>query len=261
MQGKYNPNTDRGTYPSKLSGEPEIVVSWESGGARGSMIHHDRVEARRLEVPEVEIPELIVGADVEWMEKYDNSPEIFFHLDTDHIQDHIWQKFGGVYVGEHPSGFVDIHYHNGALDENGVSTRQEGYGGRSFVLNMKDNNPYPQVTLRGPWHGGPAGAHRAGYPHRLQECKVRFKKGQYPNMGFFGFYLKEEVYLCAAKKFLPDCEMWEVFSTAYMDGGRHWWEPARKKWERPKTVLKQEWRNTHKEPDQWKNDPFKLDLA
>lgn len=192
------------------------------------------------------IPSWFCDVHVDWMFGYGNTPSIRI-LAKQHLSDWDGKEFEkreDLYIAEHPDGRCVAHYHNGALTPavgaatKGArplyqTTKQQGYGGRSFFCPMKDGT---MVELRGPWHG----PQPSGYTEVIwvTEEEISQRMGHYPNRdwweigGTFGACFKSDQLIAIIHKLYPDIKFAKV---------HHPWgtriEPYLASWGMPKTFV------------------------
>lgn len=93
----------------------------------------------------------ILAAAVEWNEKYSNMPNL--KILVDHIptlQDYRFEQKGSIYYAE-LDGHVCFYYYK---------SPGEGFGGRTYTLNMKDGTT---KDLVGPWSSNSSSVNQTGF--------------------------------------------------------------------------------------------------
>ena len=198
---------------------------------------------------------------IEWMDGFGNKPGMRLKTDRDIG---VWpdQRFVREktrFLAQHADGRAVTHYHSGAISLVTVQRRvrtgraewhdepeqilatpqQEGYAGRGFRIVMGGKGPLrgKEVTLRGPWHGGPPpGYTQITYVDMSSKyvqrdiCHARksrrHQKPWWRHMGYFGVEIRNDVLATIFARFQPHLRL------ALVDGCL---EPLKAEWDCPKS--------------------------
>lgn len=188
-----------------------------------------------------EVPEWCLDADTAYLfgpsAKYSNRPTLHLKVDREKEKwepEWEWWPERRCYIAKHPDGRCKVHYHGEATlqdlklwDEKEkrmvtkkvwATSQSEGYGGRHFHLKMKDGR---EVILRGPWHGGPPPgfvevtyhlwppenpkwfSRRVEFMKRRAPERFKWEKSWRLELGYFGWYITEDLFLRIVAKYLP----------------------------------------------------------
>jgi len=189
-----------------------------------------------------ELPAWLIDCHVNWMDQYGNRPAIMAKFAYNPAKALTWTNDGSkVWLGTNDEGnCFECHYHNGRVSEQEferfvrwdtpdgkyamdckaiketyrmlATTKQEGYGGRGFDIQMSEDSPkYPGqlVRLQGPWHGGaPKGfVNLSGITwdeeHRNDKFYNRRRTPWYRRGGCFGYMVTEQTYIDMLATFVP----------------------------------------------------------
>lgn len=182
------------------------------------------------------LPDWVIGAHIDWMEKWANVPRLLIKAAFDPLRfadtEAVWRKIDSEKWVAERDGCAIVHYHRGTIsrvrletddDDTGPTgpletTNEGGYCGRSFKIRMApDSDIYPneQITLHGPWHSLPLDGFvdvtlvvwdedRQGYARRV--------KSPWHNIGgTFGLIVREQLLLDIMATFVPHIQFAEVF--------------------------------------------------
>lgn len=158
----------------------------------------------------IDLPAWLGDVHVDWMEGYANSPKVYFKQ-VGPIELGQWRReHGKVWIRYTADGLVaEKLVHDGALSKvDGAwrTTRQDGFGGRVFVLD--DVEGLGRVELHGPWFGGQL-------PGFSEMIKVDMSTGSrnlapyysdrpwHGRGGTFGLYVADELKIKALARHLP----------------------------------------------------------
>ncbi len=196
------------------------------------------------------LPDWLIGAHVDWMERYCNPPAVRLKstVDARSWEGKTWvEEPGERLVARHPDGRAHQYAFDGEIAEveltrwenggpikyMGLATAQsEGLGG-SHVHCLMGEGPHAGriVALRGPWCvGPPAGYVDVGYSPRP---KAGWTPGRpwHREMGLAGLCISLDLYLRAVARFLPHCRVARILGRSYAEI-----EIADGAWDEPKTI-------------------------
>lgn len=213
---------------------------------------------------------------VNWMDGYGNPPS--FKLKTNcnarDWDDQRFERIGSMWITRHADGRAEIYYQGGPLQQVKVkrwrnaetgslhqygqfqpgsrklkpgewieverwATRQEeGFGGTHIDITMTDGR---EVTLRGPWHGGPPNGYvETSY---IDTTKERFggknywsARPWYGRGGRAGLFIAEPAFVTMFARFQPHLRLARISDDM---GDRV--QPLKSEWDAPKQwILKRE---------------------
>jgi hypothetical protein len=224
-----------------------------------------KISWQQFWTPEVAIaakPDWLHTLEIEWSLEYDSSPSFRALTNSDplHFTNDdaaVWElKEGRRWVAEH-NGCLMQQFHGGRLswDEERqawVTTRQEGYGGREFMITMRPGSDprftvgRNKVILCGPWHGSPP----KGY------ASISTKPRDSNNCYCFGLELHIVAIVQMFPLFFPD----HTLNYVWQSYGRHgeymmgpWVEPFKPGQEVPRTLISNRRCDRATQLQKWKN--------
>jgi hypothetical protein len=134
----------------------------------------------------------VLDARVNWNIGWNNDPEL--EILVGKIPDSAdlrYEAKGGIYFAE-LEGYVSFFYHSGEPEQ------QEGYGGRSFALTMKDGST---VVLKGPWSSRSACANAVGFTPSVEVSIFTSSESWLRGFTAFAGHITEELYLSTVERF------------------------------------------------------------
>lgn len=196
------------------------------------------------------LPDWLIGAHVEWMDRYANAPGVHLKTTTDvrEWEGKAWIEEGErTLVARHPDGRVHRYGFDGGLVERDVrvfngsgyemrrelaSQQSDGHGG-SWTHCVMGEGPHAGKTaiLRGPWGiGAPPGYVDVSYAPRPANG---WPSGSpwYRGGGLAGLGISLDLYLRAVARFLPHCRVARILGRSYGTI-----EIADGAWDEPKTI-------------------------
>jgi len=138
-----------------------------------------------------------LAARIDWHKGFCNNPTLVVFVDR--IPDRSELRFerrGDIWYGE-KDGWVSFY-------EWKPPHRQEGYGGSTFSITMKDES---KVDLLGPWSVAESYAHTAGFPHCLPITITTDPKVMVEGHTFLGGHVTREWAEKVVAEFLPGMEI------------------------------------------------------
>jgi len=175
------------------------------------------------------IPAWVCGAHVDWNNGRCNSPDVRLKVHSKAFgwADKRWAKEGAdMYIARHADGRAEVLYHNGAVsmlamrDERlmgkmkacdlpevtvRATTKQDGFGGRSYWLTMEDGEP---LVLRGPWHSGAPSGYVEVYTVDMDyawNAESQWNRGKpwFKRGATYGLYITEDLFLRILARYCP----------------------------------------------------------
>lgn len=206
-----------------------------------------------VEVPagQQPIPSWCKDLHIDFMESWDSWPKWELKTMGDPFKgDCIFRREGNRWMAVSEDGIANIHWHSGQVSEREVSrynvesqryemvrmlatTKQEGYGGRGFVVRMvPDQYEGREVMLQGPWHGGAPDGFIEFTAHDMMSQYFRpYRKGtRWPQWGggTFGHFMTEELALRLLARFQPHLRC--ARAKPYNEADKKWLQPIRLDW-------------------------------
>lgn len=210
------------------------------------------------------IPDWVKGARIDWMDGWSNPPalEIMIAEGAADWPGKRWRREGDdLYAATHEDGRADFLSASGeprmewipaklplalpitpgapflknvfwGVERVRATPQNDGFAGRHFRLTMEDGEP---LVLRGAWFGSRLpGYLQVNYhihgakPYR----RPGRKSGKWDTLGYFGFYLHEDLYLRILARYAPECRCARV-TTPYSIS----LQPVRGFWNEPKAWI------------------------
>jgi hypothetical protein len=194
----------------------------------------------RIEANAQPLPVWLKDAAVDWMDEWGSPPRVKFLVDRDlwAWPSKVYTKDGNCYTALSGDGRMHQLWHGGPVAVRDIgdgryvrcTTREEGFGGASYVLMLDDGQ---EITLRGPWAGGaPAGWNEVSYVDENASWRAFDKDRHWTKWtATAGVFFSHDLVVAALSRFCPQVRLALVNRHS---GDRSRIEPLKPEWTEPK---------------------------